>query len=530
MVLASISNFESHENHNNAILTIEYITRTLVVEQKRTFTFSTQAENQKMLSMFGEIVDKVLKRIDYAAIQIDQKNYDMVGIRECNILFVDSFNAFKNTEPILINQFENGIPTNGTDNIFPPKLNTLQGCPLKAVLWDLPPFLRIFPDREGLDKFIDFEGVLLRTFAEKMDFSLDYIIPLNDEFRGKRFPNGTTNGAMKMLQDRTADLSLGSFRYTMERADIMTAALPYYQNWQIFGVLKYTRPYTAIEILIFPFTTSTWLSLITFVVVLMSLGLLAMSYCKIVERLFLEFSGIQLVESFFGVSISHLPHGNFLRYLLIMWAIFAFVIRSAYQSLLFKLLQSKLYQKPPETLQELVTQGYTLVLTQGTFETVVNMLKIENKKIRYLIRDNPSDLAIYEFIERTPGKYAGVSPIDFLTYYVQANSRRDIFHILREKVSAQHNTMYFSKHSYLIERFNKILMNLRGCGMIDLWASQSWDTSYFDQRNKGGYVKEPLKLSQLRGAFDIYLVLIFVAFVVFLLEMILNRIKCIKKT
>ncbi|XP_055910410.1 uncharacterized protein LOC129944771 [Eupeodes corollae] len=544
------------------------------------------------------MMDGVLKRIDFAKVQIDQHNSDMIGRREFNIIFVDSFKAFErinpanktmnydfneyyliflkvdntkedllkilvycwkhyiinvsiiveqspevldlytyfpfsklkcqNTDPIVINQFKMGAPANGNkiDDIFPKKLKSLQGCPLTAALWNVPPYLRILPNRTGLEKFVGFEGVLLRVLAKNLEFSLDYVIPPNDEERGKRFPNGTITGAMKLIKERKADLTLGSFRYTVDRADVMTAALPYYQTWQIFTVPKASFQYTPIQILFCPFTPLTWLSLLAFVTILISFRNLAISYHRVLGPLLLGITANQIVASFLGASISKLPNGNFIRYMLMLWIICAFVIRCAYQSLLFKLLQSNLNKKPPETYEELIDLNYTFVMNQGTIDTINSMLKNENGKFRYIITQNSSNMCTFDFIENASGKFAGISPMDYLTYYAMIQSKRGVFHVLNEKIIAQHNTLYFSKHSYLIERFNGILMNLRSSGLINLWASQHMDSSFFV---KGKNDKEALKFKQLRGTFDVYLMFLIVAFIIFLLELLSKRIKLIRR-
>ncbi|XP_055910409.1 uncharacterized protein LOC129944770 [Eupeodes corollae] len=589
LVIPFITNYD-HE-HLNVISTIEYITRTFTHQRQRTLTFSANAENKTALSIFGDMVDRVLKRIDFAKVQIDQNNCEMIGLREFNILLVDSFKAFehidpanktksydfneyyliflkaenskqellkildycwkhyiinviviveqssevlnfytyfpfsklkcRNTEPVLINQFKNGVPTNvyGTNHIFPNKLENLQGCLLIAALWNVPPYLRIVPNRTGLDQFVGIEGNMLKAIAKTLNFSLGYITPPNDEERGIIFPNGTTSGATKLIEERKADLSFGCFRYSMARAKVMSAASPYYQTWVVSVVLKSPFKYTPIEILVFPFTSSTWISLLAFFGVIISFRLLAIYYHKVLGPLLVKITVSQLVSNFLGGPMANLPKGNFIRCMLMLWVIFAFIIRSAYQSLLFTLLQHSLYKKPPKTLKELVDLDYTFVLNKSTFYFVKDMLEIE--QAQYIFPESP-----LTFIEHNSGKFAAIMPQDFVRYFVMTYSKRETFHILSDKVVALYNTMYFSKHSYLIDRFRGILKYVGSSGLINVWYSQNMHTSYFDAVK---YDKEALKLNNLKGAFDVYLVLLLVAFVVFLVELLSKRVMWLKK-
>lgn len=328
-----------------------------------------------------------------------------------------------------------------------------------------------------------------------------------------------------------ADLSLGSFRYTLERSEVLTGALPYYQTYQIYGVLKRAQLYTSLEILVYAFDERTWIALylsIQFTLILAFV--IQKSYDK---SLFVRFiMGLpriktpltNIISIFLGQAITHKPQTNLTRFMIISWHIFGLLMRTAYQSLLFQLLKTNLYHQPPQSLADLIAHKCTLVMTEGTYDSVKTVPGIEQGQIELIILKSNSEQNTYFYIEYESHDncLVGVSPKDYLTFHVIEEQKRGIFYRLPENIFTQHITMYFTKHSYLINRFNELFMNLRGMGLIDFWASISLDTRYlYDTPTK---TFTPIGLNNIKGVFVIYLVLALVAISTFILELLFFKI------
>ncbi|XP_037930387.1 ionotropic receptor 25a-like, partial [Teleopsis dalmanni] len=280
------------------------------------------------------------------------------------------------------------------------------------------------------------------------------------------------------LKERKADMSLGSFRYTLERCEELTGALPYYQSWTVYAVLL-MQPYSSLEILGFAFDTKTWLCLFISLCFTLILTYILHRYIKKswLARIILGIPRPQtpltnLVSVFLGVPITPMPSSTYTRFVIIHWFIYGLLIRTAYQSLLFQLLQTDMYQEPPKTLSDLISRHYTLIITTTAFDQVKRVPHIDETDIIFNNSTfEPDTFAIVA--ENSNKRLAGVSPMDFLKFYVVKNNKRGIFFVLPEKIFTQHITMYFTKHTYLIDRFNYIFMQLRSQGLIDYWASKS---------------------------------------------------------
>lgn len=101
-------------------------------------------------------------------------------------------------EQVLINEY-NGLAL-VNDELFPKKLKNFYGCPLKAALWNVPPYIDLKTDNNNITTIMGgFEGKLLLTLSKKLNFSLDIIIPPKDSKRGVLLQNGTLTGALKLV-------------------------------------------------------------------------------------------------------------------------------------------------------------------------------------------------------------------------------------------------------------------------------------------------------------------------------------------
>ncbi|XP_037932777.1 uncharacterized protein LOC119667546 [Teleopsis dalmanni] len=362
--------------------------------------------------------------------------YPFFDEQHCKQIVVKNINSFNVT-------WKHSLATNS----YPAKLHNLNNCSLVVAIWDTPPYLTYRPQKNGFDRVTDFEGILLIEFAKKLNFSLDYIVPPNDEQRGKRFSNGSTNGAIKLLKERKADMSLGSFRYTLERCEELTGALPYYQSWTVYAVLL-MQPYSSLEILGFAFDTKTWLCLFISLCFTLILTYILHRYIKKswLARIILGIPQPQtpltnLVSVFLGVPITPMPSSTYTRFVIIHWFIYGLLIRTAYQSLLFQLLQTDMYQEPPKTLSDLISRHYTLIITTTAFDQVKRVPHIDETDIIFNNSTfEPDTFAIVA--ENNNKRLAGVSPMDFLKFYVVKNNKRGIFfcYPLNKSVNVQQSS------------------------------------------------------------------------------------------
>ncbi|XP_067635784.1 glutamate receptor ionotropic, kainate 5-like [Eurosta solidaginis] len=410
-------------------------------------------------------------------------------------------------------------------HIFPKKLANFQNCSLTIAVWDTPPYLSYYPEESGYARLGSFEGDMLVELAKKLNFTMNLVEPEHRTERGEQLPDGNLTGAMQLLYDHMADLSLGCFRYTAERCEILTAALPYYQTWQIFGVEITGQTYSSLEIFGFPFDLTTWICLLISFQLVLLLAYTIHSRCDYspLARIIIGYPRTRTpitntYSLFLGIPIEEPPRTNFARFVLCSWVIYGYLMRNSYQSCLYKLLQTDIFRTPPQNIFELIDQGYSLVMTKATYNSVKVAPLMRQDRIPIIFNNDTYEWKSYQLVERLGGKLAGVSPRDFLTYYIMSTRQRGGFYVLNDRFFAQYITIYFPKHSYLINRFNDLILQLRSQGMIDFWARKYLDVSYYKMVPPTN--NDALDMEDLWGVFIAYFILIGLTMVVFLAELI----------
>lgn len=325
---------------------------------------------------------------------------------------------------------------------------------------------------------------------------------------------------------------MGSFRYSVESTSVATAALPYYQTYQIYGILKASQLYTSLEIYAYPFDELTWTFLLGSVIMGLMITYIVTQYyeCSLLIRIAIGYpplrnASLYVFRFIFGQDITLVPNTNFGRCMTAFWHVYGMLFRTAYQSLIFKLAKYHIYHEAPHTLTDLIEQQYSLVMTESTYESVQSVSRIAQGVIPVIQLQNTSEESAFFFVEnqRDQNCFASVSSKDFLTYHVDKENGRDSYFILRENIFAEHITMYFSKHSILINRFNKLILNLRSMGLINFWAQENLQ----DIENKHEAAFSPITIDNLEGIFYIYGILHIIAICVFILELMIFKVKLI---
>lgn len=137
-----------------------------------------------------------------------------------------------------------------THEYFPEKLHDMQQCPLNIAVFDASLFMIIKTLQNNSIELSGVDSRLLRYLADKMNFKPIYKISV-DRW-GTIFPNGTTTGAIKMVQKRQANFTLGYFSIDEKREKLMTPSTYYYGS-QLVWIVPPGRLFTPFEKLFKPF-------------------------------------------------------------------------------------------------------------------------------------------------------------------------------------------------------------------------------------------------------------------------------------
>ncbi|KAM7346404.1 uncharacterized protein ACRADG_006352 [Cochliomyia hominivorax] len=386
-------------------------------------------------------------------------------------------------EPVLVNEYNGTSLVN--EDLFPKKLKNFYGCPIRAALWHIPPYVYLSTDSNNVTHITGgFEGKLLLEMAKKLNFSLNIVVPPNDSKRGM-VKNGTLTGALKMLHEREADLSVGSFQQTYQRSLLLTPTITHYQTSWVVVTRREAYILTSFEFFLYPFTAGTWVLLIV-------MNILALGVAAFLRRIFyksglknLGHSSMDIIAISLGLSAQYKPELHTGKILNATWMIYTLILRTTYQALLFHLIRTHVTRNMPQTLEELVAKNYSLIMEPATFQIFKKLVVFE--PIKYIQLNTTLDTMALVYLEQLPlseAKYkAATVPLIIYQYYTNTNYKADAFKVVPHSIMSAKLSIHLTKHSYLSEQIDELIIMIKSFGIVQIWYNQEVDINYVSQKH-----------------------------------------------
>ncbi|KAI8124066.1 Ionotropic receptor 21a [Lucilia cuprina] len=406
-------------------------------------------------------------------------------------------------------------------NIFPSKVDNMFGCELSVATWQYPPY--IYVDRDPISgKFLrlhGIEGSLLSLLGELMNFKIRLNVP-DPPDRGDVFPNGTATGATKMIIEAQANITIISLMYNKIRADTMQASKGYLFVPYVMAIPQ-GRKMTSFERLMKPFRYIIWSCFSSSIIfgILFIYFIRYLGRSKLMDFIYGKGNRIpftNLLAVLFGISIhGALPHKNFARYILMIFLLYTFVLRSAYSGALYILLQDGRARNTFKTINEIVDNNFTIY----AFPAVEKVLKMSIPGANTAIVDanNPTS-KLYKRISSSSSENVALCLLDYsIRSYNQMNPNQRV-EILEQTVLTTPIVFYMPRHTYIRFRTDELILRILSAGIIGRFESYY----LFYSRQSQPKIKEPVKLSfqLLFALFCIYGVLLLFSFVIFLMELL----------
>lgn len=222
-----------------------------------------------------------------------------------------------------------------------------------------------------------------------------------------------------------------------------------------------------------------------------------------------------LLVSLFGGSIhGHLPHRNFARFILNVWLLYTFVLRTAYSGQLFLILQDSSARNNLQSLQEVADQNYTIY----AFPAVEKVLQLTEPQVQTATIDQSNTVPnVFERISNpTTREKIGLCLLEYsIRSYNQRNPMRRV-EILPESLLTSPIVFYMPHHSYLKYTTGDLISEILAAGLMKRFESSYLYTSSKRVAAQGEAAK--LSFHVLLGIFSAYGVFLLFSFVIFLLE------------
>lgn len=336
---------------------------------------------------------------------------------------------------------------------------------------------------------------------------------------GSLSENGTSTGAMKMVINNEADLTIGMYTITYLRTRFMSTSTSYYSVPFIL-IVPPGVPFNSFEKLFRPFQFEVWAMLMvafcTAVVVVTVVKFQSTSIRNFVFGSKNTSPYLNIVNVFVGGSMQTLPSRNFARSLLMMFVLFSIVKRTLYQGALFQFLQSDERNKEVQSIDELVAKHFKVHMMPSSIEHTQNM-KFKNQRVVV----NSTILEVKKQETMNPlSKTAVTSSIEQILFYNKISYKNSTtLTICKEFLFTFQYGIYFRKNSFLEERFNEKISMFKSSGLIDFWASDYISSRYLNIKLQDELPRK-LNIEQLMGGFQVLFIGLGVGFFIFLVEVI----------
>jgi ABC-type amino acid transport substrate-binding protein len=444
---------------------------------------------------------------------------------ETNAVTLSTFFPFKsisecgNTSPVILNQFINKKFTK--DLVIPAKLDNLHGCPIRVTGFQQSTAVmkKIHPN--GTVNYHGHEVSLMKTLAEKLNFTV--VMRFRDGFEqwGNIYENGTSTATLAELMNGQADIAIGDYFLKPTRIKFVDSSESYL-NYPVLLVVPRGEKLTSMEKLVRPFEQVVWILLliafavgllVIFVVNFMPKQIQSFIYGKNVKQ-----PVMNMLVVIIGSQQRVLPMGNFARFILMMFIILCLVLRSIYQGSLYQFLQSDGRHKEVQSIQDMIERGYT-VLTYDSYHDIIS--------------ENPELAKISRNIHRTSTnnnvpeeKTALLSTITVLIGQSQ-DLKSFPYKICKEHLVTVNIVFYCTKGFFLRKKLDIYIGSLVSSGLIEHWISKYDNTRFWNYPTKIG--PRVLRIDHLIGSFYILAFGYLCAAIVLLIEIFIDRCLIVKK-
>lgn len=398
-----------------------------------------------------------------------------------------------NVDPQVINNFVND--TWESEQIFPNKFQNFNKCPIKLLSFILPPCVN---DNEN-GEYSGYEIELVRLIAQMMNATL--IVEVSKEAFGWGFlhENGSAGGVLKSTLEGKTDIAIGNYYLTSARARYLSFCV--YFREKVVLTIPSGIPLNTFEKLLSPYARDTWAVLIiTLAASLMLIGIAKRQRRQIRNFIFGKNTGnpyLNFIEVILFGSQVRLPKTNFSRTMLMYFILFCIVMRTLYQSGLFKFLQSDQRHPQVQTMDEIVEQKFEVFMHES-FTELSKGLKI------HPLRKYVGNQTMLYFTLKTLNPYnriATVGPLTDILYDNQKNYKNFTFKILPEILLAVPVAMYFPKNHFIVNEISSRINNIESAGLKNYFISKY----LFVVKEDVSTPLVKLNLDHLSGGFVLYL-------------------------
>lgn len=246
---------------------------------------------------------------------------------------------------------------------FPRKLDNLKGCPIRIGTYEYANAVIATQLENGSVHFRGSDIELLNGLSDVLNFRVDLHFVAYDGGWGELYENGTATGAHKLLLDNETDATIGWGFLTYSKLSYISTSEEYFMV-ELGFIIPSGRAFSSIEKLLIPFKPLVWIC----VLIVMFAAVLVVTLVEHPAKRWRDFvigsqvkaPLMEMLVALFGGSSHSLPRQQFPRYLLMMFLLYCLVMRTLYQSGLFRFMQSDKKGNDVSSIEELIEEEFVI--------------------------------------------------------------------------------------------------------------------------------------------------------------------------
>jgi hypothetical protein len=446
--------------------------------------------------------------------------YQNASLVEVETFMPFTFKKCGNTESKVINSYENETWKNGIENFFPSKLKDLNNCSLTIGINQNRPYVIM---QYITNKTYNLVGREVKI-VEELSRSLNFHVKFKLNVGGILYENGTATGSIGDLLNKSVDFIIADYSLKLLRLKFMEASSSYYSS-QIGFVFSPRPKFSQLENLYRPLDSYVWLSVLTTfsvgVIVILSVRFYFVKAQQLILGENINTPLLNMMIAVFGGSQTKEPKNNFARVILMLFIMFCLILRTLYQSSLFRFLQL-LEQKDFQTIDELIDNKYKIFTSAANYDLFPKDSHIF-KSINLV--DYVEIEEVITKLHETTSKSALLRSIQGILFLNQENNKlkktHQTFRILKEFYATLPSVIYFNKNFYLVEMIDDEIGKYQASGLIEHWHSLYVNRIYSVIFSSSS--PKILNMKHLGGGFQLCLFGWLLSLLIFIVELICKR-------
>lgn len=439
--------------------------------------------------------------------------------------------------------------------LYPERNMKFHNCAMYVASFSFEPYVIIRNSTNGTTTFSGVDVEIVNEISKALNLIPIYMQTPDRKRHGQVYPNGTADGAVKMILDGVANMTLGGFALTPQRAQAMASSFSYMKTAFVFAFIRILIPSPPLWKLMAPFQYYVWISIavlltISIAIILLSRKLTTRQRHFIIGGHMNRTPIMNMLNVLIGSVIPNPKmackqyFGVFARTLALLWIFFWLIVRNSYQGSLFQFLQDQRGTNPYDTVSKV--RDSNVQINMAT--TLVNLIPEDFDESRYIVYENTNQYCYFvanssqrdhyfRFVMHSKDdvtaiksllarKWDGILFTNDLTinYFNMIKKTWYQLGYTLDVVRPHTPVFLFPKHSILTWLFNRKVEACNESGLISHWAAK------YNPKRLKIESKKPKKLAinNILAMLQISFVMYSIAVSVFVLEIMSrshNRIK-----